>query len=148
MRYGATMRAEEASAARRPFPLRLIPTLLLFATLWACELPGSRPFPLDELTLRDSTYFGPDGTPFTGRVERRFPDDSTAVQLTGSLREGLWDGELRVYHPNGRIRFMGSLHEGRQCGEWLEEQPEEDPGSVYERLVDEIESLTVYEACP
>ncbi len=138
----------KASAARRPSFRRLISAFLLVAAMTACELAASRPFPLDELTLRDSTYFGPDGAPFTGRVERRFPDDSTTVQLTGSLRDGVWDGELRVYHPNGRIRFMGSLHEGRQCGEWLEEQPEEDPGSVYERLVDEIESLTVYEACP
>ncbi len=114
----------------------------------ACELPGSRPFPLDDLVLRDSIYFGPDEAPFTGRVERRFPEDTAMVELTGFLRNGAWEGELRVYHPNGRIRFMGSLHEGRPCGEWLEEQPENDPGSVYERLVDEIESLSVYEPCP
>ena len=135
-------------ARRASFSAVVLMLSLVLATLTACELPVSRPVPLDDLALRDSVYFGPDGVPFTGRVERRFPEDSATVQLTGVLRNGVWVGELRVYHPNGRIRFMGFLHDGTPCGEWIEEQPQDDPGSVYERLVDEIESLSVYEPCP
>jgi hypothetical protein len=118
---------------------------------WAsgCEAPWVEPRPLEELVVRDSTYYDPEtGEPFSGPVIRRFPDDPDGIQLRGTLRDGTWTGELRVYHPNGRIRFLGSFHEGRRCGEWLEEQPAEDPGSIYERLVDEIESLSVYPPCP
>ena len=142
-----------ARARRRPTPagpraFRALLTLAVTLAVAACDLPGSRPVPLDDLVLRDSIYHGPDGAPFTGAVERRFPEDTARIQLTGFLRDGVWEGELRVYHPNGRIRFLGSLHDGAPCGEWIEEQPPDDPGSVYERLVDEIESLSVYDPCP
>ena len=133
-------------AGPHPFPVLL--ALALAVLVGACDLPSSRPTPLDDLVLRDSIYHGPDGIPFTGAVERRFPEDTTQIQLTGFLREGTWQGELRVYHRNGRIRFPGALHEGAPCGEWIEEQPPEAPGSVYEQLVDEIESLSVYDPCP
>jgi hypothetical protein len=116
----------------------------------ACEgAPWVEPYPLDQLVLRDSVYHHPDSDqPFTGPVERRFAEDSSMVEVRGVLRDGLWSGELRVYHPNGRIRYMGSLHEGEPCGEWIEEQPPDDPGDWYERFVEEIESLAVYDACP
>ncbi len=125
----------------------------LWALLWlgvfACDSAGPAPARLDDLELSDSTYHHPaTGEPYTGPVERRFPDDSAAVQLVGSMLDGAWEGELRVYHPNGRIRFLGSLHQGRPCGEWIEEQPATDPGDGYERLIDEIESLAVYDPCP
>ena len=149
MGCGVAARPDRLPPARRASFAGVVLILsLVLAALTACELPLSRPVPLDDLALKDSTYFSPDGGPFTGRVERRFPEDSATVQLTGFLRNGVWEGEFRVYHPNGRIRFMGFLHDGMPCGEWIEEQPQDDPGSVYERLVDEIESLSVYEPCP
>lgn len=99
--------------------------------------------------LRDSTYYDPVSLqPFTGPVERRFPGDTATVQMSGFLRNGTWSGELRAYHPNGRLRYLGSLHEGAPCGEWIEEQGAENPGSLYEQLVEEIESMAVYPPCP
>lgn len=128
---------------------RVLAWSLLVGFIGGCDGAGAPPRRLDELVLRDSTYLDPrSGEPFTGRVERRFREDTASVQLLGSLTAGTWSGELRVYHPNGSIRFLGSLHEGRPCGPWIEERPAEDPGSEYERLIDEIESLAVYEPCP
>lgn len=125
--------------------------LVLFSgiAVWGCDAPWVEPRPLGELVQRDSAYHDPEsGEPFTGPVERRFREDASAVEVTGYLRDGRWSGELRVYHPNGRIRYLGSLHEGMPCGEWIEEQPADAAGDWYERFVDEIESLAVYDPCP
>lgn len=114
-----------------------------------CDSLREDAYPLSELILRDSTYHDPEsGEPFTGPVERRFREDMSMVEVTGFLRDGRWSGELRVYQPNGRIRYLGSLHEGIPCGEWIEEQPPDEEGDWYERFVDEIESLAIYDPCP
>lgn len=103
---------------------------------------------LEDLTLRDSTYLHPETLePFTGDVVKFFDDDSTTVQLRGSLRDGTWHGELIVYHPNGRIRYMGSFAGGQRCGVWTENADPDPPGSVFQQLKQEIEAMGLYPPC-
>jgi hypothetical protein len=109
---------------------------------------GPEPMDLNALVVRDSLYVEPEsGVPYTGPVFRDFPD-AEGVQIEGALREGEWDGEIRVYHPNGRIRYMGSFDMGSMCGPWTENADSARNESVYEDLVDEIESLGMYPPCP
>ncbi len=104
---------------------------------------------LETLVLADSTYLdAASHAPFTGRVFRRFPDDSTRIQLRGTLVDGTWEGPLEVYHANGRIRYSGALHAGAKCGEWIENRDEEPPDDIYASLMQEIESLGMYPPCP
>ena len=104
---------------------------------------------LATLVQQDSTYVAPDThEPFTGRVYRRFPDEPGRNELEGVLKDGVWDGELTVYHPSGRIRYQGELHRGAPCGVWVENREDEPPGSLYQELKQEIESMGVYDPCP
>jgi len=104
---------------------------------------------LSELVLQDSTYLTP-GTlvPYTGDVFRYFPDRNGKVQLRGHLREGTWNGELTVYHPNGRIRYLGELADGVKCGVWTENMDPDPPENLYRELKQEIESMGLYPPCP
>ena len=76
--------------------------------------------------------------PYTGDVTKYFLDEPDKVQLEGSLVSGSWHGELVVYHPNGRIRYLGSFSEGERCGAWTENLDPEPPGSVFEELKQEM----------
>ena len=112
----------------------------------ACSTTPERD--LTELVLQDSTYYAPETMePYTGDVLKYFTDEPDKVQLTGSLRDGTWHGELVVYHPNGRIRYLGSFLEGERCGAWTENQDPDPPGSVFEELKQEIESIGLYPPC-
>jgi hypothetical protein len=122
--------------------------LLLLLFLAACGRIGQE-WDLSELVVQDSTYFDPvTMLPFTGHVFRNFEDDSTTAELRGELLDGTWNGELTVYHPNGRIRYMGSLSVGAQCGAWIENRDPEPPGDVFAELKQEIESMGLYPPCP
>ena len=104
---------------------------------------------LDELVQRDSAYLEPRTLePYSGRVFRLFRDDSTKVELEGTLREGVWHGGLTVFHQNGRIRYTGAHTNGAQCGPWTENADPEPRESLYEEFVLEIESLSVDPPCP
>ncbi len=104
---------------------------------------------LDSLVLQDSTYLEPETLePFSGDVFKTFRDRPEDMQLTGSLVDGTWNGELTVYHSTGRIRYQGRLVEGTQCGAWIENREAAVPESVYEELTQEIESLGLYPPCP
>ena len=104
---------------------------------------------LATLVQQDSTYLTPDTRePFTGRVYRRFPDKPDQNQLVGALKDGVWEGELTVYHASGRIRYQGELHRGAPCGVWVENREDGPPGSLYQELKQEIESMGVYDPCP
>lgn len=103
---------------------------------------------LSELVIQDSTYFAPETMePYTGDVIKYFSDEPAKVQLEGSLLDGTWQGELVVYHPNGRMRYMGSFSNGDRCGAWTENQDPEPPESVFEELRQEIESIGLYPPC-
>ena len=123
--------------------------------MWACAAlalaaacADARARPLDELIVRDSLYVDPaSGEPFNGRVVRRFEEDSSRVQIEGRLREGVWDGEMIVYHPNGRVRYMGSFAGGERCGPWVENADSVPTESIYEDLVREVESMGLYPPC-
>ena len=126
--------------------LRLGTALLVGLLAAACQ--ADVPQALDELTLVDSVYVDAgSGLPFTGSVERRFEDDTTSVQLEGVLLDGVWDGEMIVYHPNGRVRYMGSFAVGERCGPWVENADSTPTANAYEDLVREVETLGLYPAC-
>jgi hypothetical protein len=104
---------------------------------------------LAELVLQDSTYLVPETrTPYTGDVLKYFPDQAGKVQLRGHMREGLWNGEITVYHTNGRIRYLGELADGVKCGVWTENMDPDPPKSLYKELRQEIESMGLYPPCP
>lgn len=115
--------------------------------LFACA-PNGPERDLRDLVLQDSTYFVPETMePFTGRVFRPFADDSTRNEIEGGLLEGTWHGELVVYHPSGRVRYMGAFARGERCGPWTENAEDEDPGSVFDQLVSEVEAMGLYPSC-
>ncbi len=61
---------------------------------------------LDELTIQDSTYLDPETlAPYTGLVFRVFETAPETRKLHGALMDGAWQGELVVYHSNGRVRY-------------------------------------------
>ena len=127
-------------------PWRLLPTLLVGLLAGACR--AEVPRALDELTVVDSVYIDAgSGVPFTGRVERVFEGDTTRVQIEGALLDGVWDGEMIVYHPNGRVRYMGSFAVGERCGPWVENADSTPTANAYEDLVREVETLGLYPAC-
>ena len=131
-----------------PMRIRVLFSVLASVTLLGCtELQPARD--LNELVVRDSTYLEPETLqPFTGQVVRVFEDDPDQIQLQGSLRDGVWQGELTVYHPTGRIRYQGELTEGTQCGAWTENMDPEPPEDVLSELKQEIESMGLYPPCP
>lgn len=125
--------------------------LFVLVGIVLCVACADRPAPRDlsTLTVVDSVYVDPaSGVPFTGPVFRPFAADPEHAQVEGALLEGQWHGELRVFHPNGRVRYMGAFDAGARCGPWTENADSLPDGSVYERLLDEIESLGVYPPCP
>ena len=140
------------SGGRRGFGEGLVvPMGILFAlllVLGGCAAPAPDRN-LDDLVLRDSTYMEPETMePFSGAVFRNFRNDSTRVEIQGVLREGTWEGELRVYHSSGRIRYMGTLAAGAQCGAWIENRDADRPESILEELKQDVESLGLYPQCP
>ena len=122
---------------------RLVAFLIVFA---GCGGPPSRD--LSELVVVDSLYVDP-GTriPYTGPVHRPFADDPDEIEVKGGLLGGTWDGELIVYHPNGRVRYMGSFVGGERCGPWTENADSVATENTYDELVREIESMGIYPPC-
>jgi hypothetical protein len=127
--------------------MRLI-ALVLASVLGCAPGTSSEPVELRDLVLRDSTYYAPDAPePYTGPVSSAFLSDPDLTQIEGAMLDGMWHGELRVYHLDGRIRYQGRLEHGVQCGPWTENTDPEPPTSLYEELVTEIESLGIYPPC-
>jgi len=128
--------------------LRFLRLVLLAVLLTACG-EVTPPRALDELTIRDSTYLDPETlVPYTGRVFRMFDTDPETQQVQGALVDGVWHGELVVYHGNGRMRYSGAFTNGERCGPWLENRDAEPPEDIYEEFVQEIESMGLYPKCP
>ncbi|GMV08030.1 MAG: hypothetical protein AMXMBFR53_43050 [Gemmatimonadota bacterium] len=123
--------------------------LLLPGLLLAAACLTSRPTDLDTLVRQDSTYVTP-GTlePFSGPVVRFFEGGEGKVQLEGTLEDGVWEGELTVFHESGRVRYQGRLAHGTPCGAWVENRDDEPVESVYQMLKQEIESMGLYDPCP
>lgn len=125
---------------------RALAIALLVAVGTACGGPAPRD--LSDLVVVDSVYRDPvTEAPFTGPVFRAFADAPETLQLEGTLSAGLWDGELVVYHPNGRVRYMGSFVNGARCGPWTENADSVPTESTYDELLREIESLGIYPPC-
>jgi hypothetical protein len=115
----------------------------------ACAEPEATTVPLDNLVLQDSLYHDAETMqPYSGLVVKSFPGEEAEIQIEGEMAGGMWNGEIVVYHENGRIRYMGSLNNGEKCGEWIENRDSDPPGDVLAELKQEIESLGIYPACP
>ncbi len=127
--------------------LRLLMVSAAFLFVAACASPEARE--LDRLIVEDSTYLVPEtGEPFSGPVFSEFDDDPGRLQMEGTLRDGVWHGELTVYHPNGRIRYQGRMVEGTQCGAWIQNRDSVAPERLADALKQDIESLGMYPECP
>lgn len=124
--------------------------LLMFISLaGACAGPGGSSRDLRELVVQDSTYLTPETMlPYTGPVFRAFPGDSSRVEIEGALVDGAWHGDFTVYHPSGRIRYLGSFAEGERCGPWTEAALDIEPVNLYAQLLSDIESMAIYPPCP
>jgi hypothetical protein len=122
--------------------------MLVLAALSAVACGETAPRDLAELVVRDSLYVDPGtGEAFSGPVFRRFASDLERIELEGELLEGVWEGELRVYHPNGRIRYMGSFRDGERCGPWTENADSTAVGSALDALLREVETMGLYPPC-
>ena len=122
--------------------------LLLFALLSPAACSGHEPTDLAALAVVDSLYVVPETLePFSGPIVRYFEEPSDRVELEGGLRDGVFDGELVVYHPNGRIRYMGSFLDGERCGPWTENADSTETENVYAEVMREVESLGLYPPC-
>ena len=124
--------------------LRLALLIVLFT---ACA-EATPPRALDELVIRDSLYLDPETlAPYTGPVFRMFEDDLEKEQIRGKLTNGLWSGDMVVYHQNGRVRYMGSFVDGERCGAWSENRDAEPPEDIFAELRQEVESMGLYPEC-
>ncbi len=127
----------------RPLPLALL--LLVLAA--SCRHLRARD--LDTLVRADTVYLVPSTRePYSGPVVRRFEDGSGRVQIEGTLENGMWEGEMTVYHESGRIRYQGRLHKGAPCGTWINNRDDQPHGTVLDELERDIASLGVYPPCP
>jgi hypothetical protein len=132
---------------RRPVRIDTFLFGLLFLAVQGCA--GEPRVPLDSLVVRDSTYLVAEtGEPYTGEVFRAFSDDPDHIQLEGRIEEGSWNGEMTVYHEGGGIRYQGRMAGGAPCGAWVENRSEEAAPSLYESLVQDVESMGLYPPCP
>ena len=85
--------------------------------------------PRDMGTLRgvDGLYLNPeDGRPYSGPVF----GENMGKRMTGSLRDGKWDGPFESYHDNGQLRRKGTYKDGVEDGP-VEEYY--DSGQLYEK---------------
>ena len=85
--------------------------------------------PRDMGTLRgvDGLYLNPeDGQPYSGPVF----GENMGKRMTGSLRDGKWDGPFESYHDNGQLRRKGTYKDGVEDGP-VEEYY--DSGQLYEK---------------
>ena len=85
--------------------------------------------PRDMGTLRgvDGLYLTPeDGQPYSGPVF----GENMGKRMTGSLRDGKWDGPFESYHENGQLRRKGTYKDGVEDGP-VEEYY--DSGQLYEK---------------
>ena len=85
--------------------------------------------PRDMGTLRgvDGLYLNPeDGQPYSGPVF----GENMGKRMTGSLRDGKWDGPFESYHDNGQFRRKGTYKDGVEDGP-VEEYY--DSGQLYEK---------------
>jgi len=87
------------------------------------------PEPRDMGTLRgvDGLYLNSeDGQPYSGPVF----GENNGKRMTGSLRDGKWDGPFESYHENGQLRRRGTYKDGVEDGP-VEEYY--DNGQLYEK---------------
>ena len=85
--------------------------------------------PKDMGALRgvDGLYLNPeDGQPYSGPVF----GENMGKRMTGSLRDGKWDGPFESYHDNGQLRRRGTYKDGVEDGP-VEEYY--DNGQLYEK---------------
>ena len=88
---------------------------------------GGEPRDMETLRGVDGLYLNPeDGQPYSGPVF----GENMGKRMTGSLRDGKWDGPFESYHDNGQLRRKGTYKDGVEDGP-VEEYY--DSGQLYEK---------------
>ena len=78
---------------------------------------GGEPRDMETLRGVDGLYLNPeDGQPYSGPVF----GENMGKRMTGSLRDGKWDGPFESYHDNGQLRRKGTYKDGEPVGQWLQ----------------------------
>ena len=135
--------------SRASASLRHLAVAALLGMTAACHGIALGATDLDSLVRADTAYLAPETLkPFSGHVVRHFADDPHRVQVDGTLKNGMWEGELTVYYKSGRIRYQGQMTRGAPCGAWLDNRDDEKKASVFEELKRDIQSMGVYPPCP
>ncbi len=57
-----------------------------------------------------------DGKPYTGNIA--YYNEKKALIVSGSLKEGLADGEWKFFFPSGVIQMEGTYNNGMETGMW------------------------------
>ena len=93
---------------------RLIPVLLvLFGCLQAEPLPRN----VDTLVEQGDMYLDRETMlPYSGPIFRLMEDDSSTVQMSTTLKDGLRHGPWEIYHENGQLSSKGTWSNGELDG--------------------------------
>ena len=82
-------------------------TLLFALALIAVGCAEPIPRNLDELVQQGDTYLDRETmSPYSGPIFEFFPDDTTRIEKTGTLKDGKYDG-LWVWYDEYGVRFTG-----------------------------------------
>ena len=101
--------------------------LLLIGVVLVVGCGGPEPRDMGTLRGVDGLYLNPeDGQPYSGPVF----GENNGKRMTGSLRDGKWDGPFESYHENGQLRRRGTYKDGVEDGP-VEEYY--DNGQLYEK---------------
>ena len=93
----------------------LIPVLLV---LVGCSEPVPRN--LDTLVQQGDVYLDRETMlPYSGPIFSLMEDDSSTVQMSTTLKDGLMHGPYETYYENGQLSAEGSYSNGEMCGEWI-----------------------------
>tara|TARA_R100000808_G_scaffold8850_1_gene24746 strand:+ start:55 stop:615 length:561 start_codon:yes stop_codon:yes gene_type:complete len=94
----------------------LIPLLLvLFGCLQAEPLPRN----VDTLVQQGDMYLDRETMlPYSGPIFSLMEDDSSTVQMSTTLKDGLRHGPLEAYYENGQLMARGSYSNGEPDGPW------------------------------
>ena len=87
---------------------------LLFA-LAVIAVGCTEPIPrnVDELVQQGDTYLDRETMRgYTGPIFEFFPDDTTRIRSTGTLKDGEWNGQISEYFENGQLMEKGTLVDG------------------------------------
>jgi antitoxin component YwqK of YwqJK toxin-antitoxin module len=88
-------------------------TLLFALALTAVGCADPIPRNLDELVQQGDVYLDRETmSPYSGPIFEFFPDDTTRIQTTGTVKDGQLHGQTREYFENGQLKREGTFVDG------------------------------------